>query len=156
MFIFKLYRKLPPEAQFVCLHINLWVFVFSLESSNKISRLMSACGYSYDILILIHNHSVQLGILTSSSNQLIRWSTLNIRGIGLPFLRFLNERKNTRSQNKKMRTLCLLKFTVFCVLRLLFLLSLPFPSLGSHLPEGGWGNHASAALHFAVKKQDAL
>lgn len=60
---------------------------------------------------------------------------------------------NSDLQNKKMRTLCLLKFTVFCVLRLHFLLSLPFPSLGSHLPQGGWGNHASALPHCAGKKQ---
>lgn len=89
-------------------------------------------------------------MITPSSNQLIRNTTQNIMGNGLLIHHFLykNWTGNSDIQNKKMRTLCSLSFTAFSASSF----SCLYLSLGSHLPAGGWGNHASAMLHHARKR----
>lgn len=133
-----------------CISTYEWV---CFDSSNKISRFnVLVCG-CLCVWRSCYNRSVQLCTIAPSSNQLII-ILFKISGV-LDYQFFISSTKTGSSdlRNKKTRTLCLLKFTVFCVLRLLFLLSLPFPSLGSHLPEGGWGNHASALPHCAEKSR---
>lgn len=63
-----------------CILIYKWV---CFVSSNKISRFDDYVCRSY------YNHSVQLCMITPSSNQLIRHTIENIRGTGLPMLHFL-------------------------------------------------------------------
>lgn len=126
-----------------CISTYEWV---CFDSPNKIIRFNECVWRS------CYNHSVQFCIMKSSSNKLIRHSIHYIGVLDDQLCIFSTKTRSSDLQNK-MRTLCLLKFTVFCVLRLLFLLSLPFPSLDSHLPEGGWGNRASALPHCTGKKQ---
>ena len=137
MFIFQLYHKIPLKAQFVCLHLNLWMAFLWIHQTQS-ADLMSV---REDPALT----SVQLCMTTPSSNYLIRHTIQNIRGIRLQIPRLLNRNWKLWSPQQEDEDIVLIG--VYC-----FVFCASYPSLPL-VHTSQWEGEETTHQHCRIVKE---